>query len=398
MSTLAQRKLILIASACGFLGTLGWGFYVLVFVHEPAQDWMVFYSAARAYWDGNLPLIFDGERFTQALNTRFSDWLSVPLSLHPWINPPNFLLLILPFGLLPFGVSYVLFQAVGFLMLIGALRLYAKDRQRWHLFAAAIALCPAAALTIGVGQSSFLTGALFLGGFGILDRRPLLAGILLGLLAYKPQFGLMIPIALVAARQWRALAGGAISVSGVALLTVALFGIEPWRFWIEFATGASELYQNWASTTRLVGQSVYACIAMLGAPTRLADAAQVAAAIFAGGSVYWCFRREPRVELRLAVLLVGTLLAAPHVSWSDELLATLATLLMLGVALDEGFRPGDALVIVLVWLSPLVSPHVIFPFGRLIPLLLCVFVVWAMTRARPLASKERSSALQPAPP
>ena len=37
-----------------------------------------------------------------------------------------------------------------------------------------------------------------------LDRRPVLAGILFGLLAYKPQFGLMIPLVLIATQRWRA--------------------------------------------------------------------------------------------------------------------------------------------------------------------------------------------------
>jgi alpha-1,2-mannosyltransferase len=398
MNSSARRKLAIIAGVCGFCGALGWGFYALVFIHQPAQDWMVFYTAARAYFEGNLNLIVDGERFTALLNARFADWLSSPLTLHPWINPPLFLLLILPFALLPFGLSYALFQLSSLALLLGALPIYAKDRERWYLFAGAVILCPAAALTVGTGQSSFLTGALFLAGFGLRFTRPILAGLLLGLLAYKPQFGLMIPIALLAVRQWRVLAGAAIAGSGLVLASVALFGVEPWRDWITFATGSNELYQNWVATSRLMGQSVYACAVMLGAPAALATIAQSVAAIFAACSVYWCYRRPMREELRLAVLLVATLLAAPHVSWSDELLAAIAATLLLGVALDDGFRQGDAPMIVLVWLSAFVSPHNVFAIGRLIPLLLCCFIVWLIMRAQFFSRQDSGAVLQPTRP
>jgi hypothetical protein len=140
-----------------------------------------------------------------------------------------------------------------------------------------------------------------------------------------------------------------------------------------------------------MGQSVYACVVMLGAPGSLAQVAQMAAAVLAGVAVFTCYRRPMRDELRLAVLLVATLLAAPHVSWSDELLAAIAATLLLGTALDEGFRGADAPIIVVVWLSAFVSPHNFFPIGRLIPLLLGGFLVWTMMRARPAFSPAASA-------
>ncbi|HEY2132321.1 MAG TPA: hypothetical protein VGH36_04995 [Acetobacteraceae bacterium] len=65
--------------------------------------WMVFHAAARAWFDGDLGLIFDAGRLTARLNAVFADRLSSPLPFHPWLYPPSYLLLLLPFGLLPFG-------------------------------------------------------------------------------------------------------------------------------------------------------------------------------------------------------------------------------------------------------------------------------------------------------
>ena len=47
-------------------------------------DWMVFYGAIRSVLDGNALLIFDGDRFTDFLNTAFAGWLSSPLDFRPW--------------------------------------------------------------------------------------------------------------------------------------------------------------------------------------------------------------------------------------------------------------------------------------------------------------------------
>ncbi len=376
-----EKNLAVVASLFGVSGAVAWSLYVLALRRELGPDWMVFYTAARAYFDGNLPLIFDGESFTAALNARFADWLAIPVVFLPWVNPPNFLLLVLPFSLLPFGLSYAIFQAVGLVLLLAALALQVKDVARWRLFAFALALCPATAFTLFVGQSSFLTVALLVGGFAVIERRPIVAGILFGVLTYKPQFCLMIPIALLAGRQWRAIASAAVTAAIIIGASVGFFGVEPWRVWLEFAAGMGEAYQRWAATGRLLGQSVYACVVLLGGTAALAKYAQAAAMIFAAATVYWCFHRPMRGELKLAVLLTATLLAAPHVSTSDGLLAGIAAILFLSVALDEGFQPGDTLIIFLVWLSPLSSPPSFSRIGTLIPLLFGIFIAWVARRS-----------------
>ena len=71
----------------------------------------------------------------------------------------------------------------------------------WLLLALAF---PAVFVNIGHGHNGFLTAALIGAGLLMLDRRPILAGILFGLMAYKPQFGVLIPLVLAATGRWRA--------------------------------------------------------------------------------------------------------------------------------------------------------------------------------------------------
>src|SRR5712691_3839944 len=117
---LSPRQALALAAVCGAAGIIAWALWLWVFLSEPAQDWMVFYTAARAYFDGNLPLIFDGEALTAAMNRRFAEWLALPLNLHPWVYPPTFLLLVLPFGMLPPAASLVVFLLSGFIVLLAA--------------------------------------------------------------------------------------------------------------------------------------------------------------------------------------------------------------------------------------------------------------------------------------
>src|ERR1051325_9906614 len=126
-SPLTLPRVLVLGAVCGVCGILAWGLWLWVFLSEPAQDWMVFYTAARAYFDGNLSLVFDGEGLTAALNRRFADWLAPPLNLHPWVYPPTFLLLLLPFGLLPPLASLIAFLASGFAAFLAAVRRYAAS-------------------------------------------------------------------------------------------------------------------------------------------------------------------------------------------------------------------------------------------------------------------------------
>jgi hypothetical protein len=78
-------------------------------------------------------------------------------------------------------------------------RRYAGDRR----LLTAILLSPAAVFCLISGQSSFVTAAMLLTIFACLDRKPVLAGVLLGLLTLKPHLGLLFPVMLAVSGRWR---------------------------------------------------------------------------------------------------------------------------------------------------------------------------------------------------
>jgi hypothetical protein len=289
----------------------------------------------------------------------------------------------LPFGLLPFAASYVAFQLVTAAMLAVSLWFGAeRPRSRWLVLGAAL-LGPAAAINAGMGQNGFLTAALLVGGFRLLRQRPALGGVVLGFLTMKPQFWPLVPIALVAAREWRALGWSIAAALGLALASAGVFGIDSWRQWIDLARGSyGDPNGEWVALGRMWGDSVYACLVAGGAPEGLANAVQAAATLLGGGLVYRAFRLDMPADRRIAILLVTTIVAAPHSSLADTVLLSVAAALWAGelaqLAATERWALSQWTLALALWIATLVNPPLVSPIGRLTPLLLLAFLLVAL--------------------
>ena len=374
-----HRRLRVAALICGIFGVGGWVLDFMLFRRAPLQDWMVFYTAARAFFDGNLALIFDGEALTATINHLFSTWLPMPLPPHPWVYPPPFLMLILPFGALPPLLSATLFVLTGWAACFAAVRRCAEPGSRWPLIGTLI-LCPAVPFNVMTGQNAFFTTSLLVAGFGMLQRFPLAAGALIGMLSIKPQFSLMAWVALAAARQWRALGSAAAAAILLVLASLAVVGFEAWRAWLDLMLGGNALYGDWIASGRLNGISVYACVSWLGAPSAIANLAQAAAVVAAAAIVFWVHRQAAPAALQLATLLAATLLAAPHASNSDAVLLGVAASLF---AVSADLRLPQLAVAAAVWISPFINPPVLFRAGCITPVLVLLLLVMIAASLRP---------------
>jgi alpha-1,2-mannosyltransferase len=352
-------------------------------INTLGNEWMVFYGAIQWFMHGHLAALYDGDRFTAYLNATFAPFLSQPMSFRPWVYPPSYLLVVLPFGALPFVLSYLAFQAATAGLLAAALW-FGGGRQTSRLLVLCGALLgPPAALNFGAGENAFLTAALLVGGFRLVHSgRPALGGLVLGLLTIKPQFSILAPFALVAAREWRALAGWAAGATLLVAASAALFGLEPWHQWLDLALGGYwQANAKWVEAARVWGTSVYAALLASGLSPRLADAGQAAATLIAAGLTYAAFRRRISGDRQLAVLLAATLLAAPHSSVIDFVLLSIAAMLWSIDAVQQDTSLAQWTLALALWLAMLFNPPLASPPGRLTPLLILAFVGLAMTRS-----------------
>jgi hypothetical protein len=260
--------------------------------------------------------------------TRFEHpWLGAFRGVRPFVYPPTALLVFAPLGALPFGLANGLWILAGAVALLGVL----GPQLRAHriLILAALLVSPASALVVLAGQVTFFIAAMAIAGLLMLESRPRLAGVLLGLAAVmKPQALVLLPFALAAIGAWRALAYtiGA----GVAAVCAAgfLFGPSLWIEWL----GAVGQFQHWAMAASGLRRGMITPTA-LGMTLHLDPGAQdvwrLANAIGALTMVVMVFRRTDDLARRLAALLGGGLLVTPYAMHYDATLLAPSVALML---------------------------------------------------------------------
>lgn len=361
----------------------------------PGTDWMVFYGAIRSALSGHLSLIMNGNDFTAYLNHTFADRLSVPLQFRPWFYPPSFLVLLLPFAPLGFIGSYVAFQIATFGLLAAALNRSAEPASR--LVIAAVVASPAASLNIVDGQCAFLVAGLIVAGVRLLDERPILAGVILGLLSFKPQFFLLVPVALLALNQWRSLLAAAASVLALAAISAAIFGLEIWYWWVPQAVdNLLSPDPKWVNFGRIWGHSVWTCAVLLGAPNRLASLLQIVAVAASALAVFMAFRSALPTDKKLAVLLAAAVLAAPHSGPYDATLLAVATALWLAGEIKAP-RPLHWLLGLGIWMVPLLSPPVYIVAGRFAPVLTVAMIALILSERQQLLSAPSAAPRTAAP-
>lgn len=335
----------------------------------PGTDWMVFYGAVRSVLAGHLQLVMNGDDFTAYLNSTYSDWLSQPLEFRPWFYPPSFLVLLLPFAPLGLAASYVGFQLATGGLLAAALAAGGGEVAMRRYAIAAVMISPAASNNMVDGQCAFLVAALMVAGVRLIAARPILAGAVLGLLSFKPQFFLLVPVVLIALGQWRSLLAAAASALALALLSAAIFGIDLWLWWVPQAfANLTSPDPKWVEYGRIWGNSVWACAVLLGLPTRIASLLQFAALAGSAIAAFIAFRSRLSTDKKLAVLLAGAMLAAPHSGPYDAVLLVTAVALLLS---GEAGAPNRLhwLLGFGIWLVPLISPPAYVVAGRFTPLL-----------------------------
>jgi alpha-1,2-mannosyltransferase len=271
-----------------------------------------------------------------------------------------YLLLCAPLARLPYLVAFVLFQASCLLACLALVRCILGDGRVWTLLA-----FPAVFWTVGTGQNALLTAALLASATLTVDRRPLLAGVLLGALCYKPHLGLLLPVALAAGGHWRALAAAAASATMLVAASVLAFGWGTWQAFLTAAQGADAVYAR-TGTIDLPGlTSPFGLTLSLGGPPALALAFQSVVSLGVATMVAWVWWRGEPLAVRAAVRRAAVPVAVPIVMFYDLMVTGLALAWLVQAGRQYGFpawqRSGLALLFLLSLFSGNTSIQPFFP-------------------------------------
>ena len=264
-----------------------------------------------------------------------------------WPNPPSFFLIALPFGQLPFYPALLGWVAVGIGLFLAAARIEVND---WRTLVPVV-LSPAAMFCLISGQSSFLTAAALIAAFCWLDRRPVIAGILIGLISIKPQLGLLFPFMLVASGRWRVFGAAAVSALALVGLSAALFGPQAWLDYVEKSLpNQHQVMTDPSVITTPFHATVFMNLHGVGLAYGPSFAVQTIVAVAAVATVMWafCSSNEADNSTRFALFLACAASTSPYFGVYDLLPLTFAALIMLvDGRLDQ---TGRRLVQLVYWL------------------------------------------------
>lgn len=294
-----------------------------------------------------------------------------------WHYPPPFLMVAGALALLPYWAAFLSWIAVTLPLYLATIRTIVGDRVGWLAAAAMPVLAP----NLVSGQNGFLTAALIGGSLWWLDRRPVLSGILLGFLTYKPQYGVLFPLLLLVTGRWRVIAAAAATVLALGAATVLLFGPESWAAFLHWLPRTSQRLLSGDETDWRKFQSVLALVRLLGGGATLAWTLQlVVAAVTAAVLVVLWRSRRASADMKAAALGLGVMLATPYIYLYDLAVLAVPAAFLLRSALATGFMPGEA-----IGLGVMIAALTVLPVLTIPPGLIGVAVIGVLIARRVLA-------------
>jgi alpha-1,2-mannosyltransferase len=375
---------VLIASAAGFLYLIVTAHGLVDFQGRPlGTELSNVYAAGTYVRDGAPDAPFDLSRQRAREQQIFGE--ATPF--YGWHYPPFFLLVAVALALMPYGVALAVWQAVTLGLYLVAIRAILlpppRTARSGEVLLLAVAF-PAVLINIGYGQNGFLTAALIGGALVMLDRRPLLAGVLFGLLAYKPQFGLMIPLVLAVSGRWRCFAAAAATVALLALATTAAFGPQIWHAFLDSTRFTRLVALEQGNTGWYKIQSVFSWARMWGASIPLAYALQGALTVALAAALVAVWRGAAPHALKAGALCLAAMLATPYTFDYDMVVLAPAIAFLAADGFARGFGPWEKTALAALWIAPLVARSVtqatLVPFGVLAMLAMFILLLHRTTR------------------
>ena len=336
-------------------------------------DFVVFWTSAVLTAQGQLFDLYNPVVFRALM----ADLFSHEMPNYTWVHPPQMLFFILPFG----QTSYLPALAAWSGLTLGA---YLFATRKLSLLCA-----PSTLFNLNIGQTGFLMGAMYYAALRILERKPIVAGVCIGFIAVKPHLGILIPVALLAARAWLTILSAALTIGTLVLMSGLIFDWEAWRLWLFQAIPhqADFLDQYVSGRTTL---SAFSGARTLGLSTWVAWLTQAPFSLLGLVATWWAFSRLRRGEMpameAYSVLLLSTSIATPYIHIYDLTLISPVALHALASWRQRAKSladTGELFVWLLIWTLPFIVVRLNdagLPIGSLIVLAALGLTVWRAYR------------------
>jgi arabinofuranan 3-O-arabinosyltransferase len=272
-----------------------------------------------------------------------------------WHYPPPFLFVASLLAHFPYAVAFIGWAVASLVPYLAVMR-GIVGRPFGLLLALAF---PVVLTNTLVGQNGFLTASLIGGTLYLMPARPVLAGICLGLLSYKPQYGLLFPLVLIAASQWTVFFTASAVAVAMALASWLAFGTESWQAFFHWMPMFSQAFLTEGRAPWGKMQSIFAVVRYFGGTEPLGWLFQwiMSATVAVVLTLVW--RSRISYPLKAAALATGTLLITPYLFLYDLMVLAIAMAFLVRIGLRKGFEryelPALGLAAALMMFYPLVG-------------------------------------------
>jgi len=322
------------------------------------SDFVNVWAAGQLALHGFPALVYDAIAHKQAQVAALGHAFA---SSHPWYYPPTYLFVAVALASLPYLVAWVGWSVLTLPIYLAVIRAIIGDRVGILLAGA----FPAILSNFLVGQNGFVTAGLLGAALCCMQRRPWLAGCLLGLLSYKPHLGVLFPIVLLAAGHWREFCAAAIVAATLISASWLAFGLDTWEAFFHALTAGSQAVFSQGSVAWGKLQTVYGIARWMGGSETMAWTLQAIVVALCATALCFLWRSRIPFALKAAALATGALLSTPYLFLYDlvALAVPMAFLLRAGIA--RGVATYEWVGLGLASLSILLYPAFETPVGVL---------------------------------
>jgi hypothetical protein len=319
--------------------------------HVIGRDFLNYWSGSKLLLSGHLSTLYDPAAYSAWL---VKGW-GAGFGALSFSYPPTLLPFISWLGVFPYGVALALWSLLGVGLLIAAGWPYTK---RPSILLALLA-APAVFVCLDDGQNGLIFSAVLAAALRLVDRKPVLAGVLIGLLTVKPQLGILIPIALLCAGRWKTIGAAAVTTVALVALSVAIVGVEPWRLYIEKVVPFQSLLFRGTGMWQYMTPSPTIAVVVAGGTWPLAWAVQAVVSLAMVALTIAVFLGRGRGReigaVDRVILIAATFLATPY-GFNYDMPSLALCLLLAGVTRrpDVETTAAGRWGIVLLWTTPIV--------------------------------------------
>jgi len=282
--------------------------------------------------------------------------------------PPASLFFTYPLGLMPYPIAFAIWMVTTLLLYEAAVYMIIPRPA-----AVIVALTPSPVVfNVLLGHNGFLTAGLIGLSLALTERRPWLSGVFLGLLTYKPQFGILFPFALLASRNWCSLISAAATSVILSAAAAIAFGYQTWPSFIY------SLIDREASLSEVPGLpipllSAFGFLQSAGASTRNSWTVHLVLAAIVAATVFAVWAKPIPHSLKAAALCIGSVTVTPYVLGYDFCVLSIAIAFLVRDGLSRGFLPGEPAVMLGCWAG-------LFVMSGPVPLIICVILLILVAR------------------